>query len=738
MLKQIRSKAKKFFFKPLLFASLWNTNTPVAPVAIDSSYAALCRAYPKLIRQLFANLDLERPELGGVKTAVQHQDWAAACEHLVTYYRQRQTPTWLYTSAALAAETPPLGVGCPLLLDLGIDVSLNPDAILEDTFTFQQATARVPRDQGGRLDWAYRGPHRDAEWGWFLNRHHHLRSLLDAYGQGGDPVYIECISDHLLDWIAFEGPDQVAKFQAGWRGMEVAHRVVRWAAVFYCLQDIEAFTPATRILMLASLLHHARYLRRLHAWGANWVVNEMKSLALIALCWPEFKAADSWLAYARGRIFKEMQWQVYADGVHKELTSHYHLATLRNFQEFATLLQVSGQEVPDCFTAGLEQMWNYLAYSIRPDGTGLLNNDSDHDFNRPLIAKMALVYGRPDWIYIATQGEAGIEPRQRSTVFPWAGQMIARNGWSTQAHWAFFDLGPMGIYYHIHNDKLHLSLAAHGRDLLVDSGRYSYIRGKFWQYFRGSAGHNVILIDGQGQGVDVREWRQPMRGNYRLASTFDFAKGRFSGGYQNLRGQVVHTRAMVYIHNAYWLVIDHIETDRPRQIQPLWHFHPDCTLALEADGVVTTDPEVGNLRITPCGSLSWQVQVVAGQVEPVQGWWSDQYNHKVANPTAVFSASIPSSITFAWVLVPAAGPVPAVRVRALSAALGWMYLKVEIDRTQPDEVAVRVDGSRALALRDGCRFEGECLIQRAGQQPVIALGRLLAANGKIIAEDCND
>jgi hypothetical protein len=719
VLKQSYSKAKKFVFKPLLFAGLLQTNTAHGPLDPSQSCAALCHTYPQLIHRLFAHLDLNRPGLEAVQAAVHRRDWAIACEELVLYYRHSPIPENLRR----------------LPLEFGIQLDLDADALLQDTFTFQRATGTVPRTPQGRLNWAYRGPYGDSEWGWFLNRHHHLRSLLDAYQQTGDRAYVQCINDHLQDWITWERPGSVAKFQAGWRGMEVAHRVGRWASLFYQLQEEEALTPATRILMLASLHQHAWYLRHLHAWGANWIINEMKGLALVALCWPEFKRATHWLDYASDRLFKEMQWQVHPDGVHKELTSHYHLAALRNFQDVADLLTLAERPLPQTFRTRLEQMWNYLAYSLRPDGYGGLNNDSDLDFNRPLVAKMALVYDRPDWTYIASNGEAGIPPAQDSVAFPWAGQVVSRSGWDAAAHWAFFDLGPMGIYYHIHNDKLHLSLAAHGRDLLVDSGRYSYVRGKFWQYFRGSASHNVILIDGQGQGFDRREWRQPMA-NYRLTPEFDFAKGTFNGGYCNLRGRASHTRAVIYLRDAYWLVVDHIDSDRPRQIQPLWHFHPDCTVVAAEDSVMTLDPEVGNLRITPCGSLPWQVEIVAGQTKPVQGWWSREYNHKVPNPTAIYSASIPATATFAWVMTTAVGPLPPVRVQAVpTAPPGWMHLKVEIDGQDPDEIAVRMAGSADLELSQARRFDGECLILRPKQPPLLVGGRLTGARGEAIAVD---
>ena len=141
-------------------------------------------------------------------------------------------------------------------------------------------------------------------------------------------------------------------------------------------------------------------------------------------------------------------------------------------------------------------MTNYLAYILRPDGHLPLNNDSDRLDDRSNVLWHARDYNRPDWIWIVTNGREGEEPKGLpSVVFPWAGQVVMRSGWDADAHWAFFDVGPLGMS-HYHYDKLHLSVAAYGRDLLVDAGRYTYTGGKWMDYFMGSASHNVILVDG--------------------------------------------------------------------------------------------------------------------------------------------------------------------------------------------------------------------------------------------------
>ncbi|MCL7764477.1 heparinase II/III-family protein [Polaribacter sp. Z014] len=75
---------------------------------------------------------------------------------------------------------------------------------------------------------------------------------------------------------------------------------------------------------------------------------------------------------------------------------------------------------------------------------------------------------------MATNGEKGTVPDGGNSFFyPWAGQLISRSSYDKEAHWSFFDVGPWGAG-HEHSDKLHLSVSAYGKDLLVDSGRFAY------------------------------------------------------------------------------------------------------------------------------------------------------------------------------------------------------------------------------------------------------------------------
>ena len=645
----------------------------------QTSVEWVCKRYPNRVSKLLAALDLGRKGLERVKDAVEKKDFPAACEALLDYYRKSDSGAWL------RKEPPKSGKGTDPTCE----------KILKDTFTFYTVTAKVPRRKTGGLQWAYRGPENDTEWAWALNRHSHLKSLLDAYLKTGNIAYARCIDEHIRDWVTSNPYPGKKNSTAQWRSLETTYRIRRsWPDVFYGLQEVEAFTPAARILILSALPDHAHYLRNFHAGGGNWKTSEMMGLVRIAAAWPEFAEAGAWGKYADKRVLEGMKL-LYPDGVQKELTSHYHWVVLGTHESYAKLLRNSGRKVPAEYARRLEGMWNYLAYAMRPDGHGPLNNDSNRDYNREKVLAAAKVYKRPDWTFIATNGLKGKKPKgQPSVVFDWAGQLIMRSGWDADAHWAFFDVGPWGTA-HRHNDKLHLSVVAYGRDLLVDGGRYTYKsyggpKGSWRGYFIGSASHNVILIDGHGQNPGQREARKPLKkDSYAIEPAFDYARGVFDKGFKGIKGKTVHTRAVLYVRGKFWVVVDRITTDKPRDIEALWHYHPACTVAIEDDSVTSTDAGKGNLRIVPVSDLPWKVQIVKGREKPdIQGWYSEKYGIKAPNPTAIYSAKIEKSATFAWVLVPAKGAVPQAKSGIVSESNGVIRISVSLPRAKPVIVTV--------------------------------------------------
>ncbi|GAB2799595.1 hypothetical protein GCM10027275_51860 [Rhabdobacter roseus] len=618
----------------------------------------ICTYMPETMKKMLDQFNLEAPGLEQAKQAQAKGDLVQACQALLAYYKNGNTATYL-RKALPPATTKTVAAA---------------DTTLNYVFVVQNVRGVPPLLPDGHRDWYYKGPNNDKEWAWLSNRHSQLSEVYNAYLETGNPKYARYIDAFLRDFIIKSRPYPAVKSTTSvWRGLEVAARVKVWSRIFYGLVGSPYFSPATQLLMLSSLPDHAHYNRYFHA-GNNWLTMEISALATAATNFPEYKQADEWLTYAIDAMTESMKGQVYPDGIQTELTSHYHNVALANFALFKDICDRAKRPLPDFFNQTIVSMYDYIARAIRPDGYRILNNDGDRGSDRELLLRAAEKYNKPEWAYLASNGQQGTKPAQGpSYFFPWAGQLISRSGYDARAQWSFFDIGPWGSG-HQHNDKLHISVSAYGRDLLVDAGRFAYtgeIAEKFHPYAASSAGHNLVLVDGQGQKPGPTLAKVPLNDTHiKITPEFDYATNEFAD-FKNTEGTARHTRALLYVRGKFWVVVDRIQTDRPRKIETLWHWHPDCTVTQDGNTIKTNNTQ-GNLAIIPVGTSGMDIprmdiRFVKGQEQPeIQGWYSPEYNVYMPNTATIYSANVARDQTFVWLLFPSAGKTPAVKARILS------------------------------------------------------------------------
>lgn len=640
--------------------------------------------YPDKVHALIESLDLDYPGMEEVQRQVARGDLATACKELCNYYASLDEADW---RTRFGEDVPQ-----------GDDPQFEAQKILQDSIENQGLTGTFKRTPSGNIDWHDLGPANDKEWGWYVNRFYFMLPVMQEYRESGNSDYAEFADRVVRDWVIHNPVPSEKVNNSSWRVLETGLRMAStWPYIFYTFQQADEFSVGSRILFLSSIVEQANYLQQYHWYHHNHSVMEMNGLAVVALLWPEFKRSKEWYRHAEKQIIEDLEFLVYPDGAEVELSSHYHRVALDHFEEFYQISKKAGVEVDPRIREGLESMWDFLAYTIRPNGTGLLSNDSDLDYNAPIILEAAQSYNRPDWQYIVTHGASGEKPERGPSIFlEYAGHAITRNNWSADAHWAFMDNGPWG-WSHQHEDMLHLSVHAYGRDLLVAGGRYWYKNpyddrteeGRtphFWRgYFLHSASKNTVLIDGKGQQPPPGQIKldEPMAGSFAVNTPeYSFAQGTHKQGYWGVQGKATHTRSLVYLTDKYWLVIDHIDTDRPRKVETLWHYHPDCDVVQQGLSVTSEDAGLGNLRIIP-STGDWSVEIIKGQEEPtIQGWYSERYNQKEPNAAVIYSQEIATSDTFGWLLLPADGQVEEAELQLQQMSDNEFVATVNLKRSQ--------------------------------------------------------
>ena len=185
------------------------------------------------------------------------------------------------------------------------------------------------------------------------------------------------------------------------------------------------------------------------------------------------------------------------------------------------------------------------------------------------------------------------DPQQKSTPlsdlptlrhFEDLGIVSARSDWSGKESLVVFKSGPpaghdevkKGFTFdpgfgHVHPDANHFIVFGNGEWIIQDDG----------YRWKETGQHNTLLVDGLGQKGEHLMWFRPkpplpLEGEPTILAAeskpaFDFIAGEAEGAYVPEAGLRRYVRRLIFWKPAILLVIDDIETDRPRNLELRLH-----------------------------------------------------------------------------------------------------------------------------------------------------------------------
>ncbi len=605
--------------------------------------------------ELFDSLDPGFPALSQVMTLQKRGDISGALSALAAFVRAREEPA---------------DFGQKAKRDQNADTS-RAESILSHRFV----VVGIPHTFGEDIDWSFNPTtapgsrfDSDNEWTWQLNRHGAWVTLARAYQATGDERFAEEFDSQFSDWVAecpvpINGANQ--RPYSKWRTIEAGIRMSwTWPSVFTIFRRSPSVRDSTLISMLKSMIEHGRYLRS-YQTGGNWVTMEMNGLFHVGVLLSFVKESKDWRDFAAKRLLAELDTQVYPDGAQIELTPGYHNVALRSFLGPVEIAGPYGYRLPDDYLTKLERMFAYNMSVMRPDRDAPRWNDSWHvDVPGILKKGFALFDHRKDFQWIATNGQEGTPPDHTSRFFPYAGQVVMRSGWESDALFLGFEAGPFG-YGHQHEDKLGIVIFAYGKELLVEGGSYAYDASKWRRYVLSSYAHNVVLVDDQGQvrrGLPRQQYvsREPVDVAFHSDAQYDYARGTYDLGFgRRDQRPARHSREVVFLKKpGVFFIRDTLEPldGKSHSYQVLLHLDAQNVNVDRDNGVVETqDAGSANIRIVPSRGGDLKTSVVCGQEIPVvQGWLPRGHGIRGVRPipTIVYERRSAKPVRFLTVLQP--------------------------------------------------------------------------------------
>lgn len=364
------------------------------------------------------------------------------------------------------------------------------------------------------LDPAKAGDHKNI---WELNRHQHLVLLAQAFLFSKKQAYLDTIWQHLESWW------EKSPFQRGinWTSaLEVAFRAFSWIWVFHFVG--ERMPTELRARFLTSLCQHGDHLANnlsFYFSPNTHLLGEAVVLHALGVLFPAFPRAKQWAALGGKTVAHEMTRQIRKDGGYFEQSTYYHVYALDMFLFHALLTRCS-----DSYLASLSSMADFLQAVLGPQRRLAFLGDDDggrwfhpygrrDEFGRATLAVCGTFFNRQDWTYdtedlyphaawFLGKATGSAKGQHGSRIFSDTGIAALQSG---DGH-VLFDVGPFGPGRagHSHSDALTVVANHGGRDLLVDSGTYTYVGDAgLRDEFRGSAAHNTIRIDSRDQATPV-------------------------------------------------------------------------------------------------------------------------------------------------------------------------------------------------------------------------------------------
>lgn len=475
------------------------------------------------------------------------------------------------------------------------------------------------------VDWAA-DPFENPTWRF---RFQSLSRLYELYN--GDPGQVEAAAALLTDWV-----DQVLygipPLDETWGDHALVIRLDR------AVQLTDRYLADRPVLNRRYLLVAAQLIvTHLYALAADCCYSKrhnhgtMQDLAILGWVkrFPALRDADDMFALAGRRLLEEqVRHSVTEDGIHVENSGCYHRLFVTILDEALVAYRKAGEPLPDELVRIRDSMLEPLVQHLQPDGSfaqfGDCSDERQSKRLRELLAEIdTLGAGDPAAIaplaWVVTGGKRGTMPAL-DRVYEVGGYAMFRDGWRPDATTAHFKTSHLS-WVHYHADETSFEVFAHGRELLVGPGSFTYAEDDpLYAYQRSPAAHNVLVVDDDAtvmrDASDARvlahgrdgdtSWVVGTHGNYRrlgvsLARTFAFARpGTF-------------------------VIVDHVDADGPHEYAQ--HFH----LSPEVDGVQRHGDRAVVATIPDGPTVSIAAGFTPSAIETPRAWHFPDFQVKQEN-----------------------------------------------------------------------------------------------------------
>ncbi|NJR62088.1 MAG: hypothetical protein HC769_26640 [Cyanobacteria bacterium CRU_2_1] len=390
----------------------------------------------------------------------------------------------------------------------------------------------------------------------------------------------------------------------------------------------------------------------------------------MGVLFPEFSLHSYFLQLGKDQLTENLLNEILSDGVHIELSTHYHQLSLKSCLEFVELAQMNDIAIDRSLLQRLAKGLEFYQFMQHPNGEIPLINDADEGDFRYVLKQGSCLFQDESLLWAATLGSEGKPPQILSKYFDRSGYFVFCDTWGKDSETyqhrqhVFYDCAQLGEGTHAHFDLFSFCYYVNGQPAIIDPGRYTYDaipdqNGINWRKaFKSTAYHNTVEIDGKDQTCYIPKAKP---GKFKFGSPIevlerDFCLGNrsdwVSAKAKSAEYSPIHQRFFLYMHRQYLLILDRVYIDDAQSHQCTLRFH----LSPEFIDRVSLKPaEHSVIAIAPALTIhTYQTPGLNAQIE--SGWASKKYGIKTPAPVIALTQVQSESLCFCTAIAPSTAP----------------------------------------------------------------------------------
>ncbi len=463
----------------------------------------------------------------------------------------------------------------------------------------------VPVKFEGAIDWLA-CPNGDEEWTFMLARHGQILQLAEAFAITGNRSYAEKAAEILADFTQNAPLTEQTK-STTWRTLDVGIRAANWCAAYPILQQAGVIGSALHKTFFDNLAAHGAYLLaadNTFTRLSNWGVIADAGLYVTGL----FLGNEHYASTALMRLERMVALQIMPDGTHWEQSPMYHNEVLAALLLVLAVAKQHEKTVPSAIKEAARAMCKSDIAAQKPDGRQFLQGDSDDTCQKDLLTRGAYLlqdaeiksaaYETLDFDTLFLCGQAAnaeyaalpAAPQLlKSAALRESGNFYLRAGAGEHALCTHFFCAAMGSG-HGHAALLHVDVTYGAHDILVDSGRFTYVDGAMRCLLKSAKMHNTIVVDGVDFSPPQDSWAfthkaQPLATYFYEGNGYSVCEGGHLG-YTGLENPVVVQRMVLALAPNLVCICDSAHTNGMHHYARHFHFSNEGNVAQEGESAV--------------------------------------------------------------------------------------------------------------------------------------------------------